>query len=148
MEITEVKGDLGDRLVAIGHIRARGKGSGAETEGPFALVTESSRLCHPAVPRRIRDGGFVGRWELVVLRRFDRTELVFRRVTLRGEAEYVLRGSHALDSLNVIKVSTWARLRRVEGNELLPTSGQLSGIPDISLVPLSIARQPSSICRE
>ena len=32
--------DLGDRLVAIGYIRARGKGSGAETETPFALVTE------------------------------------------------------------------------------------------------------------
>ncbi len=39
IEISEVR-DLGDRLVAIGHIRARGKGSGVETETPFALITE------------------------------------------------------------------------------------------------------------
>ena len=39
LEMPEIR-DLGDRLVAIGHIRARGKGSGAETETPFALVTE------------------------------------------------------------------------------------------------------------
>jgi ketosteroid isomerase-like protein len=39
IEISEVR-DLGDRLVAIGHIRARGKESGAETETPYALVTE------------------------------------------------------------------------------------------------------------
>ncbi|MGH2966568.1 MAG: nuclear transport factor 2 family protein [Solirubrobacterales bacterium] len=39
IEISEVR-DPGDRLVAIGHVRARGKGSGAETETPFALVTE------------------------------------------------------------------------------------------------------------
>jgi ketosteroid isomerase-like protein len=39
IEISEVR-DLGDRVVAIGHIRARGKESGAETETPYALVTE------------------------------------------------------------------------------------------------------------
>jgi len=39
IEISEVR-DLGDRLVAIGHIRTLGKASGAETETPLALVTE------------------------------------------------------------------------------------------------------------
>jgi uncharacterized protein len=32
--------DLGERIVAIGRIRARGKESGAETESPFAYVVE------------------------------------------------------------------------------------------------------------
>ena len=39
IEISEIQ-DLGDRLVAIGRNRARGRGSGAQTETPFALVTE------------------------------------------------------------------------------------------------------------
>ena len=39
IEISEIR-DLGERLVAIGHNRARGKASGAETETPLALVTE------------------------------------------------------------------------------------------------------------
>jgi ketosteroid isomerase-like protein len=39
IEISEIR-DLGDRLVAIGRNRARGKASGAETVTPFALVTE------------------------------------------------------------------------------------------------------------
>ena len=39
IEISEIR-DLGDRLVAIGRTRARGQASGAETETPFALVTE------------------------------------------------------------------------------------------------------------
>ena len=39
IEISETR-DLGDRLVAIGQTRNRGKGSGAETETPLALVTE------------------------------------------------------------------------------------------------------------
>ncbi len=39
IEISEIR-DLGDRLVAIGHNRAVGKASGAETLTPFALVTE------------------------------------------------------------------------------------------------------------
>src|SRR4029450_11138659 len=39
IEISEIL-DLGGRLVAIGHNTARGKASGAETETPFALVTE------------------------------------------------------------------------------------------------------------
>jgi ketosteroid isomerase-like protein len=32
--------DLGDRVVAIGRIRTRGKASGATTESPFALVSD------------------------------------------------------------------------------------------------------------
>jgi ketosteroid isomerase-like protein len=32
--------DLGDRVVAIGHIRTRGKESGVETESPWAYVAE------------------------------------------------------------------------------------------------------------
>ena len=39
IEISEIR-DLGDRLVAIGRTRTRGKASGAEIETPFALVTE------------------------------------------------------------------------------------------------------------
>ena len=39
IEISEIR-DLGDRLVAIGRTRTRGKASGAETESPLALVTE------------------------------------------------------------------------------------------------------------
>jgi ketosteroid isomerase-like protein len=39
IEISEIR-DLGDRLVAIGRIRVRGKASGAETETPLALLTE------------------------------------------------------------------------------------------------------------
>ena len=32
--------DLGQRIVVIGHLRARGKASGAETESPLAWVIE------------------------------------------------------------------------------------------------------------
>jgi ketosteroid isomerase-like protein len=32
--------DLGDRVIAIGHIRVRGKASGVETESPYANVAE------------------------------------------------------------------------------------------------------------
>jgi ketosteroid isomerase-like protein len=32
--------DLGDRVVAIGHIRTRGKASGAETVSPYANVAD------------------------------------------------------------------------------------------------------------
>ena len=39
IEISEIR-DLGDRLVAIGRTRARGKESGAETESPWGCVTE------------------------------------------------------------------------------------------------------------
>jgi ketosteroid isomerase-like protein len=39
IEIVEIR-DLGDRLVAIGRTRTRGKASGAETVTPLALVTE------------------------------------------------------------------------------------------------------------
>ena len=39
LETAEIR-DLGDRLVAIGHIRTRGKASGAETVTPLAQVTE------------------------------------------------------------------------------------------------------------
>ena len=39
IEISEIR-DLGDRLVAIGRTRARGKASGAETETPLAMLTE------------------------------------------------------------------------------------------------------------
>jgi ketosteroid isomerase-like protein len=38
-EFSEIR-DLGDRVVAIGHIRTRGEASGAETESPIAYVTE------------------------------------------------------------------------------------------------------------
>ena len=39
LELPEIR-DLGDRIVAIGWIRARGKASGAETESPFGCVLE------------------------------------------------------------------------------------------------------------
>jgi ketosteroid isomerase-like protein len=39
IEISEIR-DLGDRLVAIGLTRTRGKASGVETETPLAFVTE------------------------------------------------------------------------------------------------------------
>jgi ketosteroid isomerase-like protein len=32
--------DLGDRIIAIGRIRTRGRGSGAETESPFGYVVD------------------------------------------------------------------------------------------------------------
>ena len=38
-EYSEVR-DLGERIVAIGQIRMRGTGSGAETESPLASVTD------------------------------------------------------------------------------------------------------------
>src|SRR5438093_11610738 len=38
-EVSEIQ-DLGDRLVAIGRVRARGETSGAETETPLAMVSE------------------------------------------------------------------------------------------------------------
>ena len=38
-EFPEIQ-DLGDRTVAIGHIRTCGRGSGAETESPIASVTD------------------------------------------------------------------------------------------------------------
>jgi uncharacterized protein len=40
LEFFEIR-DLGDRLVASGRLRARGKASGAETESPFACVVDS-----------------------------------------------------------------------------------------------------------
>jgi ketosteroid isomerase-like protein len=39
IEISEIR-DLGDRLVAIGHTRNRGRESGAETESPIAFAVE------------------------------------------------------------------------------------------------------------
>jgi len=39
IEMTEIR-DLGDRLIAIGHTRTRGKASGVETYTPLAFVTE------------------------------------------------------------------------------------------------------------
>ncbi len=39
IEISEIRG-LGERIVAIGHIRGRGKESGAEVESPIGYVTE------------------------------------------------------------------------------------------------------------
>jgi ketosteroid isomerase-like protein len=39
LEYPEVR-DLGDRIVAIGHIRTRGRESGAETESPHATVVD------------------------------------------------------------------------------------------------------------
>ena len=39
VEFSEVR-DLGDRVVAIGRIRMRGKGSGAETESPSGSVAD------------------------------------------------------------------------------------------------------------
>jgi ketosteroid isomerase-like protein len=39
LELPEIR-DLGDRTVAIGRIRARGKASGAEIESPFGCVVD------------------------------------------------------------------------------------------------------------
>ena len=39
IEISEIR-DLGERIVAIGHLRGRGKESGAEVESPIAYVDE------------------------------------------------------------------------------------------------------------
>jgi hypothetical protein len=39
LELPEIR-DLGDRIVAIGRLRARGKASGAETESSFGCVVE------------------------------------------------------------------------------------------------------------
>ena len=39
LDLPEIR-DLGDRIVAIGRLRARGKASGAETESPFGCVVE------------------------------------------------------------------------------------------------------------
>jgi ketosteroid isomerase-like protein len=39
VEYSEIR-DLGDRVIAIGRIRIRGKTSGAATESPFALVSD------------------------------------------------------------------------------------------------------------
>jgi ketosteroid isomerase-like protein len=40
--------DLGDRIVALGRLRARGRASGAETESPFAYVVDlkEGRMVH------------------------------------------------------------------------------------------------------
>jgi len=40
LEVSEIR-DLGDRVLAIGRIRARGRESGAEIESPFYVLTES-----------------------------------------------------------------------------------------------------------
>ena len=52
IEISEIR-DLGDRLVAIGRTRTRGKASGAETETPLAFVTRSrmARRSASGLPR-------------------------------------------------------------------------------------------------
>ena len=39
LELPEIR-DLGDRLVALGRLRARGTASGADTESPFGCVVE------------------------------------------------------------------------------------------------------------
>jgi len=39
VEYSELR-DLGDRTVAIGRLRTRGKGSGAETESPYGSVVD------------------------------------------------------------------------------------------------------------
>jgi ketosteroid isomerase-like protein len=39
VEYSEIR-DLGDRTVAIGRLRTRGKGSGAETESPYGSVSD------------------------------------------------------------------------------------------------------------
>ena len=39
VEYSEIR-DLGDRVLGIGRMRTRGKGSGAETDSPFAHVTD------------------------------------------------------------------------------------------------------------
>ena len=40
LEVSEIR-DIGDRVLAIGRIRARGRESGAEIESPFYVLTES-----------------------------------------------------------------------------------------------------------
>ena len=39
VEYSEIR-DLGDRVLGIGHMRIRGRGSGAETDSPFAHLTD------------------------------------------------------------------------------------------------------------
>jgi ketosteroid isomerase-like protein len=39
IELSEIR-DLGDRVVATGRLRTRGKGSGAETEAPYTIVCD------------------------------------------------------------------------------------------------------------
>jgi ketosteroid isomerase-like protein len=41
VEYSEIR-DLGDRVLGIGHMRIRGRGSGAETDSPFAHLTDFS----------------------------------------------------------------------------------------------------------
>src|SRR6266536_2263101 len=43
LEVSEIR-DLGDRVLAIGRIRARGRESGAEIESPFYVLTESKGM--------------------------------------------------------------------------------------------------------
>ena len=40
VEYTDIR-DLGDRVIAIGHIRTRGRGSGVVTESPIAMVSDT-----------------------------------------------------------------------------------------------------------
>jgi ketosteroid isomerase-like protein len=40
LEVSEIR-DLGNRVLATGRIRARGRGSGAEIESPFYVLSES-----------------------------------------------------------------------------------------------------------
>ena len=40
VEYTNIR-DLGDRVIAIGHIRTRGRGSGVVTESPIAMVSDT-----------------------------------------------------------------------------------------------------------
>jgi ketosteroid isomerase-like protein len=40
VEYTDIR-DLGDRVIAIGRIRARGRGSGVVTESPLATVSDT-----------------------------------------------------------------------------------------------------------
>ncbi len=41
VEYSEIRDLGGDRVLAVGRMRTRGKGSGAETESPFASVTQA-----------------------------------------------------------------------------------------------------------
>jgi ketosteroid isomerase-like protein len=41
VEYSEIRDLGGDRVLAVGRMRTRGKGSGAETESPFAGVTQA-----------------------------------------------------------------------------------------------------------
>jgi ketosteroid isomerase-like protein len=43
LEVSEIR-DLGNRVLAIGRIRARGRESGAEIESPFYVLTESKGM--------------------------------------------------------------------------------------------------------